>query len=380
MCANNPPILGSYSCVNNPSSCNNAVEVILAKQQSTSFPNIFGLANVTIDTRAVAAVNVSGVACDLSLDKTDPTTIKFNGNPTVDLTGCGMADNSSDSKSVDFTGATSLTAAWFQTVGNYKAGGNVTIPVVQTNAFPVTDPYSCNPPQIGCSGQIKYSLTGAPAQTIPAGSNVTLQPGIYSPSGNKAPLNFTTGNTYNLCPGVYYLDGEASSGASFSAASGATVQLQTNLGLCPSSGSINGVTIISTCSSPSTCKKGGGFVITSGATVKLSAPTTRIASSCTLGTTPCIPSGVLFYQDPAHADTGNSSASNITANSNSFLTGAIYAPVQQIQFSGNANSTCTVIIGLTLQFSGTTDMSASQAGCSAAGIGSPELLKIALAE
>jgi hypothetical protein len=89
---------------------------------------------------------------------------------------------------------------------------------------------------------------------------------------------------------------------------------------------------------------------------------------------------VLFYQDPAHADTGNSSATDITANSNSFLTGAIYAPAQSIKFNGNANSTCTVLIGQTLQFSGTTTMTASQAGCSAAGVTAPELLNIALAE
>jgi hypothetical protein len=35
---------------------------------------------------------------------------------------------------------------------------------------------------------------------------------------------------------------------------------------------------------------------------------------------------------------------------------------------------------LTLQFSGTTTVTASQAGCSAAGVAPPELLKIALSE
>ena len=28
----------------------------------------------------------------------------------------------------------------------------------------------------------------------------------------QGPLNFTGGNTWNLCPGIYYLDGEASAG------------------------------------------------------------------------------------------------------------------------------------------------------------------------
>src|SRR5690242_1638192 len=61
MCTNNPPILG-------PSAGNkNAVEVILAQQQDSFFASLF-LPNVTIRTRAVAKVDVSGVACDLSLD------------------------------------------------------------------------------------------------------------------------------------------------------------------------------------------------------------------------------------------------------------------------------------------------------------------------
>jgi hypothetical protein len=193
-------------------------------------------------------------------------------------------------------------------------------------------------------------------------------------------MDFSGGSTWNLCPGIYYLDGEAPSGASFSVGAGATVQIAT--AGCAANGP-NGVTIISTCSSPSNCNNGGGFTISSGSVVKLSAPTTSSPSGCTTATpypTPCIPPGVLFYQDPAHADTGNSSATDITANSNSFLTGAIYAPAQTIKFSGNANSTCTVVIGLTLQFSGTTTMTASQAGCSAAAITPPQLLTIALSE
>jgi len=370
-CANNPPVLG-------PSAGDkNAVEVILAQQQDSFLASLF-LPSVTIDTRAVAKVNISGVACSLSLDPSASSAVKFNGTTNVDLTNCGIASNSNNSTSMDFTGNTTFQAAWAQTVGNYKAGGNTTIPVVQIDAFPVTDPYSCNPPAIGCAGQIKYVLPTTP-QTFPA-SGGTLQPGLYQKVGNKAPMDFSGANTWNLCPGIYYLDDEAPSGASFSVGAGATVQLAT-AGCAPSG--LNGVTIISTCSSPSNCKKGGGFTIASGATVKLSAPTSSSPSGCTTVTpypSSCIPSGVLFYQDPAHADTGNSSATDITANSNSFLTGAIYAPAQSIKFSGNANSTCTVVIGLTLQFSGTTTMTASQAGCSAAGVAPPELLKIALSE
>jgi len=371
MCANNPPVLG-------PSAGDSkAVEVILAQQQNSLFATLF-LPGVTIGTRAVAKVNVSGVACDLSLDPSASSAVKFNGTTNINLTNCGIAADSNSSTSMDFTGNTSFQAAWAQTVGNYKAGANTTIPFVQVDAFPVQDPYSCNPPAIGCAGHINYVLPITP-QTFPASGGI-LQPGLYQKVGNNAPMAFGGANTWNLCPGIYYLDGEAPSGSSFSVQAGATVQIAT--AGCTSNG-LNGVTIISTCSSPANCQNGGGFTIASGAIVKLSAPTTSSPSGCATVTpypTPCIPSGVLFYQDPIHADTGTSSATDITANSNSFLTGAIYAPAQAIKFNGNANSTCTVLIGLTLQFSGSTTMSASQAGCSADGISPPQLLNIALSE
>ena len=155
MCANNPPVLGPSA------GDNNAVEVILAQQQNSFLGSLF-LPSVTIGTRAVAKINVSGVACSLSLDPSASSAVKFNGTTNVDLTNCGIAANSNNPTSMVFTGNTTFQAAWAQTVGNYTAGGNTTIPIVQIDAFPVTDPYSCNPPQIGCAGQIKYVLPTTP--------------------------------------------------------------------------------------------------------------------------------------------------------------------------------------------------------------------------
>jgi uncharacterized membrane protein len=76
MCANNPPVLGPSA------GDNNAVEVILAQQQSSFLASLF-LPSITIDTRAVAKVNVSGVACSLSLDPSASSAVKFNGTTNV---------------------------------------------------------------------------------------------------------------------------------------------------------------------------------------------------------------------------------------------------------------------------------------------------------
>ena len=65
MCANNPPVLGAYA------GNSNAVEVILAQQQNALFASL-SLPNVSINTRAVAAILPSegDQACVLALGST----------------------------------------------------------------------------------------------------------------------------------------------------------------------------------------------------------------------------------------------------------------------------------------------------------------------
>ena len=145
---------------------------------------------------------------------------------------------------------------------------------------------------------------------------------------------------------------------------------------------MNGVTIIAGSQSGT---KGGGFQIKSG-TVTLSAPTALIPSGCTLGSTPCIPSGLLFYQDPSDADTSKSGAgltgdSLVTANAGTILQGAMYTPKTNVTFTGNSNtSPCFLVISLTMTYTGNSTMNGSQAACSAVRVTGPTVLNIALTE
>jgi putative Flp pilus-assembly TadE/G-like protein len=404
MCANNPPVSGGSD------GDTKAVEVILNRQQNTFFANLF-LSNVTIGTRAVAKVNLPGYTCDLSLAKSG-TGISVQGSATLNLTGCGMAANSSDAASISFGGGNNdvLNASWFQTVGNYSSNGSpvLNVPTRLTNSTPVTDPYSCNPPQIGCAGQILYPsqsattpaiVTTTPLQSNPpcfvATGNATLQPGLYGKSSgsgkcsnntgsSQAPMEFASGTTTTLCPGVYYIDGEDGSGRAFYV-HGGTVNMSTagstsNGITCPSN-SMNGVTIVAFSLSGT---KGGGFNFQNG-TVNLSAPTAPIPSGCTLGSTPCIPSGILFYQDPADADTskagnGLTGDSTVTAGTGTFLQGAMYTPATNVTFSGNAGSTCFLAISLTMAYNGNSTMSGDEANCQAIGVTGPTVMNIALTE
>jgi len=388
MCANNPPVSGASN------GNTNAVEVILDRQQNALLANLF-LSNVTITSRAVATVNLPGYTCDLSLARTG-TGIGVQGSATINLTGCGMAANSGDSAAISFGGGNNdeLDASWFQTVGNYNANGNpvLNVPTRLTNANPVTDPYSCNPPELGCAGQIKYSWPASPVNSSSpcypwTGAPTTLQPGLYGKSSgshkcsdgggsSSTPMDFSSG-TIKLCPGVYYLDGEDNHGLAFNVSG--TVQMGTTADGCATG--IGGVTIIIG-SQPA--GNGGGFQI-QGGTVNLSAPTARVPSGCTFGSTPCIPSGILFYQDPVDADThthggGLTSDSTITANTGTFLQGAMYIPATNVKFSGNAGSTCFIVISLTMTYTGDSTMAGNQSNCQAVGVTGPTVMNIALTE
>ena len=395
MCANNPPVSGASA------GDDKAVEVYLSRQQNTFFANLF-TSSVTISTRAVAKVNLAGLTCDLALG-TSGTDISVQGSASINLTGCGMAANSSDAASISFGGGSNdtLNASWFQTVGDFSSNGSpvINVPTKLTYTTPVTDPYSCNPPQIGCAGKVTYSWPATSVNpTNPCFSvttNTTLLPGLYGNSGNGSngcsngkgssspPMSFT-GGTATLCPGVYYLDGEDNHGYAF-LVQGGTVQIgtaaaTTNGVTCPANGR-NGVIIIA---SSQNGTKGGGIQIKTG-TVTLSAPTTQYPSGCTLGSTPCMPSGLLFYQDPSTADTSKAGSgltgdSTLTANAGTSLVGSMYTPDTNVTFTGNAGSTCFLVIALTITFTGNSTMAGNQTSCQAVGATGPAVTNIALTE
>lgn len=390
MCVNNPPAVYSP-----PSNSSQYVEVYLAQQQDTFFAKLFR-PSVTIDTHAVAEATPLGMPCDLAL-ATSGTDISVQGSTSLTFTGCGLATNSNASNSIYFGGGNNdyLTASWFQTVGNYSSSGspNINVPTMLADAAKVTDPYSCNPPTGGCAGVPTYSWPSSTSNACTSGGTSTpLQPGQYNActtgKGKNPPMSFSSGTT-TLCPGVYYLNGEYQ-GNAFYVGSGAIVNMGTaGSNGCPSNG-MNGVTLIASSTSGT---NGGGFQIQGGG-VHLSAPspsstsllstTGAWPSGCSLGSTPCLPFGLLFYQDKSHADTSKSGSgltadSTITASSsNTVLTGAMYTPATNVKFSGDANSTCFDVISLTMTYTGNSTMTGNTSACKAAGVTAPELFSIAL--
>jgi hypothetical protein len=369
MCVNNPPQLG-------PNTTNaTAVEVILAQQQNTFFASLF-LPSVTIDTRAVAGLNAFKT-CMIALG-TSGTDLKNNGNTTINLNSCSFASNSvtatNPNYSIKFNGNVTITAGAISTAGGVKVTGtsNSISPPVTTNASQVTDPY--NP-----SGTPWITVPSLPpppglvSRGCPATSGGAFLPGYYTCGSNKPAMAFTSGIA-TLCPGVYVLDGDKN-GEGFSVHNNTTtVNMGTDgSGPCvPASGS-NGVTIITTCTSPAGVAYGGncggGFVLGGNGsdtpTVTLSAPTNGVPSGCTPGSPPCIPPRILFYQVASTADLSGGQPGNSTFSGTGInLNGVVYTPKTELTLQGGPIfGSCTELIANDFVVGGNATMNAPAPAC-----------------
>ena len=191
-----------------------------------------------------------------------------------------------------------------------KAVGGVAIGCVDpepvTGVLPLSDPLSTLPPptSTGCTYSSNISVTGS--------NDATLSPGTYC--GN---INILTSGTVTMQPGIYYMDG---SGINVGAS--ATV-----VG--------TGITIYMAAGGQTS----DNISITSGSTVAIEAPLTGTYA------------GILIYQD---RDSNTNISHNLSGGSYMDLAGIIYAPNQEISFSGGSlgNSSRSTIISSSIKFSG----------------------------
>lgn len=336
-----------------PSGSSNCVEVVLDSTENGLFASYF-MPSVTIETRAVAKYAALGSGgCDLALNTTTDKALYFQGTATLNAPSCFIATNSNSADAADISGNSTITAAGLQTVGNWSSNGNPSFTFtygMYIDAAPVGNPY----------GSITYPDPWTlPCQTF--SQTGTLTAGAYCVSkSNPTPMYFQNGADATLC-GVYYLLGEDNQQNAFRVDTGATVN-----------GCSTGVTIIATSSNGDAKKPptdAGAFDI-QGGTINLTAPSSSPDSG--------IPSGLLFYQDPAYVDTKKPPNSTITAGSTSTLTGAIVTPNTNVTYTGNSTSACTTVIADTITFIGNSTMSTS--GCSADGVKTPQIYGVAMVE
>jgi Flp pilus assembly protein TadG len=294
---NNPPLSGDYTT--NAA----AYEVIITQSQASFLSRLFISAPV-VTGRSVALAG-SSPACILALSTSAQKSIGMSGGSTnVVANNCTVASNSSSSDAVDLSGGAMLTAGKFTEVGNYQVSGSSTItaPIKNTYAAATVDPYAALaiPSYSGCD-HINYSQGNVAA---------TINPGVYCGG-----ITVSGGGTLNMNPGTYIVNG-----GSFN--------------IQPGTVNASDVSVVVT----SNTGTWGVVNISGTSNVHISAPSSGAMR------------GVAIYvdrNDPVNTD-------NISGTSSLGVTGSIYMPSQNINYSGGSSNgnPCTQLIALTITLSG----------------------------
>jgi hypothetical protein len=383
MCANNPPILGAYA------GKNNAVEVILAQQQNALLASL-SLANVTIDTRAVAVVSILDQSCLLALDSNpaDSQTILIQGNSTINMPNCSIADNTPNANAIFLRGsAATVNADTLVSAGGVGSTGNPTFNLntpAKTWAPPVADPYAgtlthsfltTGPPAMPTTACVPSTPTSVVRGgvtwsqylggcTLTQSGSVLNQSNIILQANTRLSGGIQIKNqTVDLSPGTYWIDnGDLQLGPG-----GGTSLLE-----CTACNGTNlGVTIIFT---------------TSGAPNKIGTVTMQ-STSAQIGSLNAPNSGtfagLLFVQDTVAGATYTTSGT-IEGGPSVALSGSglVYFPNTDLTFQGTpqlGTNGCLVVVANQVTVAGDSTLSAT--GCSSAGLGNaPTVKTVSLAE
>jgi Flp pilus assembly protein TadG len=315
---NAPPSKGSNT------GTTGAVEVIVTKTEPLFFSSFY-ISSATVSARGVAVAGSSGGKfCMLTLGTSSNALLDMSGNVQLNTPNCGAYINASGSGAVTLSGGSTLTAKNLSVVGGINLGGGGTVTVSGTKSVgvsPMADPYA-------------NVVTPAPAACLktnyqaPNTTPVTLQPGTYCNG-----LSISGGARVTFAPGVYIIDR-----GQFEDSGGSTV-------------TGTGVTIVLTSST------GAGYAymsVTGDSTFTVTAPTTGVTA------------GLAVMQD-RRAPTGGHS--QVTGNSSTVVTGALYFPTQAIDFSGGVTSNCLQIVAWQVTLSGNSSMNNNCAGTGVVGIG-----------
>ena len=291
-----------------------AVEVVVTEPAPVYFTGLFLAAAPPITTRAVAKAVVSD-ACVWALHPSAKGALTVSGTAEVDL-DCGMVVNSNHpDAAIDQGGTSCLSATSISVTGGYNGSCVSPEPEVATPNY--GDPLgSLEEPSFGgCDHNSKVSVS--------SGQSVTLTPGVYckgiSINGNVV-----------FEPGLYVLDGSG-------------LDIQSSAVVTNAENAFGGVTLYLTGSG----SKYAEISIASGSDVTLTPVTT--------GALP----NVLVFQD-RKAKNGQS---KFTGQAQMHLTGIIYFPNSEVEFTGGStvDKADILLVASTLKFTGNSYLNADYA-------------------
>ncbi len=346
---NNPPDASSKYAGNT-----SAYQVIITKKPTLFFGALLGSAP-TIAAQATAMASgsttttttstITHATCLLALDPSAGPALNVSGSGLVNLPNCDADANSSSSKALEVQGGSaSLKAQDSYIVGNYSTSGGATFTVsgtLQTDATAIVDPYaSRTAPTVGSCGSNPTSSSGGGynGNYNSPSTPTTVYPGVYCGT-------VTAGGPLTLSPGVYIVEGD------FKVQGGSSGDPVLSGGVC---------------SSPT----GKPYVNATNATIYITGGNYDMAdSSCLSITAPTTgnTAGMAIWIDKS-VKAGNQQS--FTGGSNVAITGAIYAPTQQVVYSGSSSaaSSCTQIVADTIEFTGAANL---QHNCGGVGISDP---------
>lgn len=310
------------------------VRVVLRVQKPLTFSSMFMASAPVIRAEATAAT-VPGTDdyCIISLENTTAMGIQGSGNGTVE-TDCSWITNSIAAVAAMAKGSSSIWAKVIAAAGGIQESNNFHVDRYDPYIPQIEDPYADlnpAPADMKCAttadrkGNLSpVSLTGSTDMSAFFNEDGTQKFNCFSS------INVGSNQTLNLPAGTYYVDG-------------GNVNVQGTL-------SCTHCTIILTNHSTSPTAPIGSFDSNASGNTKIIAPTEGKWA------------GMAIYQDRRAVDTGAKSSGNMPANapnkingnSNSFVTGILYFPNQQITYNGGGDNTwrCTQFVARRIQFSG----------------------------
>jgi Flp pilus assembly protein TadG len=323
--ANNPPQSGAYS------GNSNYVEIIISQTVPTYFMAAIGYSTVPITTRAVAG-SVAGPGCVYALDPSASSAISASNGVSI-TSYCGVLDDSNSSSALDVVGGAVIKTTGAGVVGQAELNNNGQIENLSGSAIsatqdisPVPDPlsYIAAPTVGGCTYTGTQNLNSYTASQSPAYSgNYVVSPGTYCGG-----ISASNGTSVTFNPGTYII-------------AGGGLSLQNGGGKVTGTGVTFYITTGAAAGYSGSNNAYAGVNIANGVTVSLSAPTTGGVGSL---------EGILFFQDRSVPTTG--AASYFAGGANMTLTGALYFPTTQLNYSNGISAAYTILVADTLVFTG----------------------------
>ena len=291
-----------------------SVEVIVTEPAPIYFTSMFLGSVPQITARAVAKAVVAD-GCIWSLDPSAKGALTISGSANVDL-DCGVVVNSNHPEAaLDQSGTSCLSATSISVGGGYD--GNCVSPEPEVHTPNYGDPLSSlvEPSFGGCDHTSKVSVS--------SGASATLMPGVYC-------KGISLNGDVVLDPGLYVLNGDG-------------LDIQSSAIVTNNENASGGVTLYLTGSG----SKYASVNVSSGSQVTLTPMTTGTLEN------------VLFFQD-RNAKNGQS---KLTGQSQMHLTGILYFPNSEVEFTGGSamDEAEVLLVALTLKITGNSYLNADYA-------------------